>query len=291
MRRPSALLASILVPFVMLAPSGAAHAIPADFAVAPFAGPLPFEGETATDLTFDYRCSGMSTAPSEPNMSVRFAVASAPAWARLRVEPEAIDLPECTGVGHVDAKLFGSADRGAVSLEAGKAIVNATWSTSSFELVEVAQVRVETPFVAAFDIEAPMLEATERPQMPVVFPVTFTSRATGAMKLAFEVVDKSASLSVPVPNPVTLQGPGGAQRSATIPFVVQTPYKNGFVDEEGTVTFRVTPSAALDPSVRGEPQEIMVKVHTKGFYMPGPQLVVGLAALALAAAFTRRPRR
>lgn len=279
-----------ILAFALLVPLASGHAIPADFRVEPFVGVIPFDETRSTTLVFDYRCSGMSTAQTEENMSVVFSVAQAPAWATLSIEPREVPLPACLGVGQVTATLTGSAIRNATSLAPGNALVQAAWHTSGFVLNSTAQVELKLPFVAAFNVELAQSEKTERPQTVVVFPVKLTSHATGVMKLMFEIVDKAEDLQAPIPNPITLQGPDGAQRSADIPLTIQTPYRNGRVDETGTVTYRITPYDALDPKVRGEPQELTVTVHTKGFYAPGPQLFGAMLALGLAALALRRRR-
>lgn len=280
-----------LVLLSLLAPFAMGHAVPADFAALPYAAPLPFEGEASTLVTFDYRCSGMSTAESEANMSVEFDIVSAPEWARLRLEPERIELPTCRGVGQARAQLFGAADRNASELAPAVAIVASSWSTSGFVLNSTAQVPLEPTFVPGFDMAIAEDEKWEKPQSVVVFPVTFTSRATGPVKLVFEVVDKAGDLVAVLPQPVTLQGPGGAMRTADVPFTIQTPYHNGRLDEEGKVTYRATPQHPLDATKTGDAQEFTFTVHTKGFYMPGPQLLGAMLALAAAALVLKRRRR
>lgn len=84
--------------------------------------------------------------------------------------------------------------------------------------------------------------------------------------------------------PVTLS----ADAPQTVLLVVQTPYKNGRLDREEVVTYRVTPHPANDSGVSGEAQTLSVTVHTKGFYVPGPQIFGAMLAIALAAILLRR---
>lgn len=280
-----------LIVCTSLVPLAGAHAVPADFGVDPFVEPLGFETERATTLRFDYRCSGMSDARSEANMTVDFSVAEAPEWARLRIEPARLELPTCEGIGQATARIFATAVQN-VSMSAGPATIRAAWSTSGFVLNETADVALAPPFVPAFEMTVGETEKAARPQDVVAFLVTFESHATGPLKLDFELVEKGDGLQVPVPNPITLQGPGGAIRSADVPFVAQTPYRNGPNDVTETFTYRVTAKHPIDPTLRGEPQLLTFTVHTKGFYMPGPGLaVVALAAVAAALAFTRASGR
>lgn len=281
MRRVLASLALLL-----LAPLAGAHALPADFAIAPFAEALSREGESSTLLTFDYRCSGMSTNLSEEGMSVAFFVASAPTWASFRVEPAEVALPECQGVGRATATLVGRAID--VGSEQGVVEVTARWRTSGMEVDSVARVEVVPPWSPVIIVDLAQTQKSAKPQQAVAFPATFTNAGSGMTKLTFEVVDKSPSLQVPVPNPLILQPRGSPGATAQVPITVQTPYKNGPNDDLGFVTFRVVPSKPLDPSERGEPQEFTVRVHTEGLYVPAAQFFGVMVALGAAAVLMRR---
>lgn len=275
----------LLLVALLTLPLAGAHAVPADFSIAPFAEPLSREGESSTLLAFDYRCGGMSANATEPNMTVRFLVSSAPTWAALRIEPEEVALPACEGVGRATATLIGRAVESAA--DAGFADIIARWRTSGLDLDSVARVEVVPEWSPAFEVSLPETEKTAKPQEAVFFPATITN-VGGMTKLWFEVVDKSPSLQVVVPNPVVLQANGKEGDTAMIPFTIQTPYKNGPNDDEGFATFRVVPSKPLDPSERGEPQEFTVKVHTQGMYVPAAQFFGVMIALGAAAMLVRR---
>lgn len=273
----------ILVALVLVAPLANAHAIPADLTVGVL-GALPWEDEAPLEreVLFQYHCGGITRNATEPNMSVAFSVLDAPAWAILRVEPAQMALETCEGTAVARATLSAAAKR-----EAGTpttARVQAAWSTAGYVLNLTADVLLEPQWLGGFEAVLAESERTEKPQTPVVFPLKLVNKGHATTRFAFEVVDKTENLQVPVPNPVVL--PGGAQ--ADVPITVQTPYKNGYVRDEGSVTFRVTPSAALDPTQRGEPQEFTVKVNTQGAYVPAPSALLVLGLIGLLALRLRR---
>jgi hypothetical protein len=135
-----------------------------------------------------------------------------------------------------------------------------------------------------FDIDITMTEKWEKPQNAVMFPVTLTSRVGTSVEIVFEVTETTGDLLAPMPRPILLT----SAASATVPFAVQTPYHNGYLQETGTVTYQVS---ARDPDSKapiGDAREVTVTVHTRGFYVPGPQLFGAMVAVALAAVVWRR---
>lgn len=280
-------LASILVLLVLpLAGPAAGHAVPADFSIEPFDGPLLAE-EARTSLLFDYRCGGMTTNATDPDMSLAFQILEAPSWAELRVEPASLALEPCVGTGRAEAALIARATPGTVAAPA-TATIAAAWTTAGIVLNEEASVRLELPWSSALRVEAPVNESVGKPQSVVVFPMTLHNEGNGLVKVGFELVSKSESLQVPLPNPVTLQGAEGQQRSAVVPITVQTPYRNGHVDDDGSLTLRIVPSDPTDPRQSGEPQEVTFRVRTEGFYVPAAPAIFLVLALGAAACFTRR---
>lgn len=130
---------------------------------------------------------------------------------------------------------------------------------------------------ATVEIDLVEDEAWEKPQKVVFFPARITNAGDAATRVAFALASNPDGLNAVVPPPVAL-APG---ESKDVLFTVQTPFRNGYVDDEGRVTYRATPEG-------GEPQEFAVTVHTKGFYAPGPQLFGAMLAIGMAALLLRR---
>lgn len=123
-------------------------------------------------------------------------------------------------------------------------------------------------------------EQTVKPQYAVAFLGNFS--APRPTRVVFEIVAIDGRGIAPVPNPVTtMEG-----RKVSIPFTVQSPYENGYVDETTHVTYRATPQDGSGPL------EFTVTLHTRGLYVPAPPLAPLLGVLAVAAvAFARRVPR
>lgn len=127
-----------------------------------------------------------------------------------------------------------------------------------------------------------MNEVWEKPQSVAMFPLTLTHKGGAPVEVMLRVVGTTGDLQAPMPRPVVLKD------TAQVPLTVQTPYRNGYLDDTGTVTYEVS---ARDPSSKapvGEAQVFTVTVHTKGMYVPGPQLFAAMFAVAIAALLLRR---
>lgn len=137
---------------------------------------------------------------------------------------------------------------------------------------------------APVDIDVAMNEKWAKPQQVLVFPADLTSTHEKLIEVFFEIVAKHEDLLVPVPPSVSM-APG---QRVTIPLMVQTPYWNGHLDETGSITYRVIAKDAGTSAPVGDAREFDVIVHTKGFYVPGPQFFGVFVALGLAALVLRR---
>lgn len=128
----------------------------------------------------------------------------------------------------------------------------------------------------ALRVEVKQPELWEKPQEPVTWPVNVhNSRAQGTTA-RFEIVSNPAELLASVPPPVRV-GPGA---SATVLLTVLSPFHNGFVHESGTISYRVL-------TEDGAATDFSLTLHTKGMYVPGPQLFGVLVALGAAALLLR----
>jgi hypothetical protein len=66
---------------------------------------------------------------------------------------------------------------------------------------------------------------------------------------------------------------------------VFTPFRNGWVNEVGSIPLRVDSHYAPDRSIEGDSAQVSVRAKAKGLHVPGPGLgLSGLALLATAAA-------
>lgn len=278
----------LLVALVTLAPLAAAHAIPADLLLESPSGAVPPAGEGALALnaTFQWRCAGLARENATQPQSVRFTVDDAPAWANVSVDPASKDLPECDGVGTLPLVVNVSQRDAALPAEPGRLLLTARWLTEGVELGTTAETTLSAAFTLRTNVTAQLSEAKGAPQSVLVFPIVVTNQGNAMAKFSFSVADKSPPINAVVPPSVTLP-PGG---NATVPFTVQTPYRNGHVSDDGFVTVRVVPSAALDPRLAGDATTLTFRVTTEGWYVPAPGAALGLLAVTAVALTLRRAR-
>lgn len=253
-------------------------------AVKPLQGPLTFSGTT----TFTGDTGAYTSIIGVP---ITYTVTKQPAWATVLVSPatDVIPVPSTpnpTFTGSRPFTVIVTASEQAPAFTADQIEITATSgagaggkSTSGKNAVPIV-----AGYFSIIDVQLAESIKVERPQTPVVFPVKVTNLGNANTKVTFAVADKTENLQVPVPNPVTLQSrqAGGQAISADIPLTVQTPYKNGYMNEVGLVNYKLTSAYALDPKIKGDESSVSVIVTTKGFYVPGPSplLFVGLVAVA-----------
>jgi hypothetical protein len=156
-----------------------------------------------------------------------------------------------------------------------------------------ATVPITASYFSILDAELAQTVQIDRPQTAVIFPLKLTNLGNANTKVTFAIDSATANLQVPIPVPIVLQSKqaGGSQISSEVPLTIQTPYHNGYMNEVGVVTYKITSAYALDPKQTGDSTSVSVVITTKGFYVPGPEplLVVGL--IAVSAVVARRFRK
>lgn len=157
----------------------------------------------------------------------------------------------------------------------------------------VAEVPVEAAYVGKLEAGVAQATLVGKPQSTVTFLVTLVNQGNQNTRVSFSVDGNPGGLNVVVPSSVIL-GPaqardeGGAAHSVTVPVAVQTPYRNGHLDEASRFTLRVHGAYALDPAIQGDAATLDLEVRTVGTYVPAPPAPLLLAVLGLAAILARR---
>ena len=153
-------------------------------------------------------------------------------------------------------------------------------------------VPIQADYFSILDVQLAQAIQQDRPQATVTFPVKITNLGNGNTKVSFAIAEggNPQNLNAPIPIPVTLQSKqaGGNAISAEIPLQIQLPYKNGYMNDVGVVTYKITSNYALDSKLRGDETTLSVLVTTKGFYVPGPTPLVVVGLLMVGAFLFRR---
>lgn len=260
----------------------------------------PLQGAITFTGTVNF-VAEVSAASEIKGVQVTYTVTNQPAWASVTVTPTT----------DVIALTQGAAGAGSAQVTGNRAfqvIVSATDLAPAFQpaIVEIqaatlpssafdagqgkATVPIEADYFALLDLNLGQKIQIQRPQQPANFPLTITNLGNANTRINFEVLEKAANLQVPPPNSVILQSKqaGGQTNAQQITLTIQTPYKNGYLNVVGVVTYKLTSHYALDPKKKGPDENVAVVVTTKGFYVPGPELFGVIGILGVAALFLRR---
>lgn len=156
------------------------------------------------------------------------------------------------------------------------------------------QTTVQADFFSILDATTPTTIAKAGPQQQVIFPIKVTNFGNAQTKIFFDIDSKPETWQVIMPSPVILESrqQGGKATSKDANVVVQTPWRNGYLNEVGAVAVKITSNYALDTKFPGDRTALSTLTTVIGFYVPGydPLLVVfGLGFVALA--FKYCPRR
>jgi hypothetical protein len=144
------------------------------------------------------------------------------------------------------------------------------------------------PYISA-KVSSATLDAS--PQKPIPFAIVVDNFGNAQTQVVFAMTGTPNAKwqNVIVPPPLTLDSPngGGAKTEDTATFTVNTPYKNGWNNEEQSYQLSLQPVAALDNSQTGTPISVSMFARSRGIYIPGPEPALMLAAVLGAALIAR----
>lgn len=172
---------------------------------------------------------------------------------------------------------------------------------STFASVTGADLSVTPGYVNNYEARIVTDQGQARPQDTLHYRVEIDNYSNGPTRFTFDLVNESPRGFTPLPpEPVlvpaaTTGNQTGANATlepghASIPFQVQTPYRNGYIDEHTPVHLIVSSAYAPDPSVTGEQSVLTTYADSKGVYVPGPS-TLGLALATLTGALFAARRR
>lgn len=131
------------------------------------------------------------------------------------------------------------------------------------------------------------------PQKPVSYDITVTNFGNARTAVAFKLgSEESGSWKPILPEPMILEskvsGQGGDVQTAT--FQINTPYKNGWNNDERTFKVILTPTSAKSGAEGGNPVEVNVLARVRGVYVPTLEPMIMVGAI-LGTALLARMRR
>ncbi|MEA3199341.1 MAG: hypothetical protein QOE90_769 [Thermoplasmata archaeon] len=233
---------------------------------------------------------------------VTFSVTKQPAWATVVLSPTTAIFPIQAGAGAASPTFSGTTplqicisttDQAPAFSNDQVAVSGTTTGQSGGAVTGGTAFQIGADYFSIIDVNLQEAVKVDRPQTPVVFPVKITNLGNANTKVTITPDTVTGDLTAPAPQPSILQSKqaGGSQISQDIQLTVQTPYHNGYLNQVGTVTYKVTSAYALDPKLTGDSSVISVVLTTRGFYVPGFEpgvLFAALAGVALVIGIRRR---
>ena len=265
---------------------------PPSESVKPLQSPITFSGT----ITFTADYTGVTGIIGIP---VTYTVTKQPAWSTVLISPATDVFPVPSnaqpGAAYTQTKTITvtvTANDQAPAFQADQIEVTATTTNTAGgrPVSGKGNVPITAAYFSIIDVQLAEAIKLERPQTPVTFPVKVSNFGNANTKVSFEVTQITEGFDYTLPVPITLQSKqaGGNAITADVPLTVQTPYKNGYMNEVGTVNYKVTSAYALDPKLRGDESVVSVLITTRGFYVPGPGPLFLLAAVGALALVLRR---
>lgn len=288
--------------FVALAPTASAQVggmtvtmtiTPPSEPVKPLQGAINFNGQTTVQGSNDAPVTNLI------GFTLAYTVASQPSWASVTVSPATDTFLVQAGPSNSFTQTRSfivtvSATQDAPAFTPTPIEISVLVTPSQQAGATAKSAKAPAPVQAAyFSIIDLLLQETirvERPQTAVNFPLKVTNLGNANTKVNFAITDRTPNLQVPIPGSIILQSKqaGGNQISQDVLLPVQTPYKNGYMNVVGVVSYKVTSNYALDAKIKGDEGSVSVVVTTKGFYVPGMEPVFALAAVGAVALLMRR---
>ena len=135
-----------------------------------------------------------------------------------------------------------------------------------------------------------IVEGAPGTQVPFQIELSNLGNAATTVTFSQSLPTPDARWNLTLPAAVTLDTPNkpGAATNATVIFLVTTPAKSGWNNEDAVFTIVMTPASALDSGKTGEPITISVLVRDRGNHGTPSVGPLGLITLLALAAVVRR---
>lgn len=256
----------------------------------------PGSGPTSTTVTVEVPCGAVG---QEGSRAVNLTVPGKPRWVTATVSPSTVhvgpgDCETENGTARVETELRVETTHEAPAFSPANVTVRA--SSDGLEPGS-DDVEVQAAFYAVLDVQTDRPVVVAEPASQVEFPVELANLGNGPVAVTAELTNRTAGsgLEPVLPGAVGLGAePTGGNRHATVTVAVETPERNGYVNEGGELEVTWTARYGPQPSLGGDASTSTFRITTKGFRLPAPgaaAVLPALAAAALVAAAARPGRR
>lgn len=141
----------------------------------------------------------------------------------------------------------------------------------------------------------PTTIAEAGPQKEIRYDITLTNLGNANTNINFALSADAPLGWSPVPPAPLIIGPsqqaGGADFTKTVSFLVSTPHKNGWNNDQTAFQLKITPSSTISTDQTGNQIAVNVLARVRGIYVPGPEPFLLVAAILGAALVARTARK
>jgi hypothetical protein len=117
------------------------------------------------------------------------------------------------------------------------------------------------------------------PDSDVTYPIELDNFSNGDTRFEFTPVSEDnipAGYQPVIPSALNLrsEATGGDQTKGTVTLQVFTPFQTGYVNRIASIQMNVDSKYAADTSIEGASSQVATLTKTKGFYVPGPGVIL-----------------
>lgn len=171
------------------------------------------------------------------------------------------------------------------------------------QVVGAAQMSVPVILHVAYrgllSANVPTTIAQNGPQKNIQYTIDINNLGNSESNVNFVITDKDTKQKdgwqpiEPAPIILTSANKGGTTNSATVNFVISTPYKNGWNNKETTFQLTIQPLSTKDTSDQGKgtPISVSMLARVRGVYVPGPDVSLVMLVAVGAALLARMARK
>lgn len=153
---------------------------------------------------------------------------------------------------------------------------------------------VKVKFLGLLTANVPNTIVEAGPQKEIRYEIELTNLGNALTNVNFNLIGDTASGWSPVPpTPIIMQSQqqGGTEFTKKVNFLIQTPHKNGWNNDEKTFQLKIQPSSTKDAEQKGNEIAVNVLARVRGIYVPGPEPMLLLGAILGTALVARMVRR
>ncbi len=154
-----------------------------------------------------------------------------------------------------------------------------------------ATANIFAKYLGLLSANVPVTINSAGPQKQIRYDIELSNLGNARSTITFGLNTEVKGGWNPVPpTQIVLESPaqGGAETTKTVGFLVSTPFKNGWNNEETTFQLEITPVSTKDPTQFGQSVSVNVLARVRGVYVPTLEPVVLLGAVVGAAMLARR---